>query len=98
MTEVTAMIARTLLVLFLLIAACVRSDRGDQCTRDPAALDRVERAPTACEADADCPCGSRCEGRVCTYDCRLDRSDMQCGGETTCTTTGACEGPPRQTP
>ncbi len=94
------MIARTVVALSLahFISGCVRSDRGDECTPDPAALDRVERALTSCEADADCPCGSRCEGRVCTYDCRVDRSDMQCGGEKTCTTSGACEDPSRQKP
>lgn len=93
------MIPRILLALSvaaLLTSACARSDRsGGDCAPEPAALDRVERVLTACVADPDCPCGSRCEGNVCTYDCRRDRADMPCPPDQICTASGACEPPNR---
>jgi hypothetical protein len=61
---------------------------GRTCARDPAALDRLDRALARCAAGADCPCGARCTtAGTCTYDCR---DDAACAEGQTCTLEGRC--------
>lgn len=53
------------------------------CERDPALL----RQTVSCFGTAMCPCGTRCEYGLCSYDCE---TDAQCGEGRSCDPFGRC--------
>ncbi|MEO1170929.1 MAG: hypothetical protein AAFX94_02605, partial [Myxococcota bacterium] len=77
------------LALLALTVAC-ESDSDERvelqytCERDLELLN----SELTCSTTGGCPCGSRCEFGVCTYDCA---ADSDCGSQS-CSVFGRCEG------